>query len=138
MVLTSQPARPAGFFMTHITDCLFRLGVWNNLTFSSEDTGLVSEKKIIEALIQYGSREDPQYMIRIRGLFPDLAGEFLVTNRMAEYAFKGKSLVLKPMQNMAISFWSMSVVVLAVMIRPLLLRKSGAPHNGGHTPAVQN
>jgi hypothetical protein len=31
-------------------------------------------------------------MIRIRGLFPDLAGEFLVTNRMAEYAFKGKSL----------------------------------------------
>ena len=93
MVLTSQPARPAGFFYdTHHRLSIQAGGIWNNLTFSSEDTGLVSEKKIIEALIQYGSREDPQYMIRIRGLFPDLAGEFLVTNRMAEYAFKGKSL----------------------------------------------
>lgn len=93
MVLTSQPARPAGFFYdTHHRLSIGAGGIWNNLTFSSEKTWLVSEKKIIEAYIQYGSREDPQYMIRIRGLFPDLAGEFLITNRHAEFSYKGRSL----------------------------------------------
>ena len=93
MVLTSQPAKPSGFFFdTHHRLSIKAGGVWNALTFSSEETWLVSPKKIQESLLQYGSRDDPQYMIRIRGLFPDLAGEFLVTQRMAEKVYKGRSI----------------------------------------------
>lgn len=93
MVMTSQPAKSAGFFYdSHHQLSITAGGVWNNLTFNSEDSEIVSEKKIQEALLQYGSREDPQYMIRIRGLFPDLAGEFLVTNRVAETAYQKRAL----------------------------------------------
>lgn len=93
MVLTSQPARPSGFFFdTHHKLSIKAGGLWNALVFNSEESEIVSERKIVEALIQYGSRDDPQYMIRIRGLFPDLAGEFLITQRHAESAFKGRAL----------------------------------------------
>lgn len=93
MCLTSQPARPAGFFFdTHHKLSTTAGGVWNALKFNSEDTWLVSDSKIMEALIQYGDRDDPQYMIRIRGEFPDLAGEFLVTQRMAEKVYKGRAI----------------------------------------------
>lgn len=90
MVLTSQPAKPSGFFFdTHHKLSQRAGGVWNALVFNSEDSPLVAESKIIESMLQYGSRDDPQYMVRIRGEFPDLAGEFLVTQRMAEQVFKG-------------------------------------------------
>lgn len=93
MVLTSQPARPAGFFYdTHHKLSMKAGGVWNALIFNSEDSPLVADSKIRESLLQYGSRDDPQYMIRIRGEFPDLAGEFLVTQKMADKAFKGSAL----------------------------------------------
>lgn len=96
MVLTSQPAKPAGFFFdTHHKLSKANGGVWNALTFSSEKTRLVAWSKIIEARLQYGSRDDPQYMIRILGEFPDLAGEFLVTQRMAEKAFQGTAIPKK-------------------------------------------
>lgn len=96
MVLTSQPARPAGFFYdTHHKLSIKAGGIWNALIFNSEDSPLVAESKIRESLLQYGSRDDPQYMIRIRGEFPDLAGEFLVTQKLAEKAFKGVALDTK-------------------------------------------
>lgn len=93
MVLTSQPARPGGFFHdTHHKLSKAVGGVWTSLIFNSEDSPLVSINKIKEALLQYGSRDDPQYMIRIRGLFPDLAGEFLVTYKNARSIWAGRSL----------------------------------------------
>lgn len=92
MVLTSQPAKPSGFFYdTHHKLSIKAGGIWNALIFNSEMSPIVSDSKIKESLLQYGSRDDPQYMIRIRGLFPDLAGEFLVTQRMAEKAYQGAS-----------------------------------------------
>lgn len=96
MCLTSQPAKQSGFFYdTHHKLSKTAGGVWNNLIFNSELTRLVSKSKIIEALKQYGSRDDPQYMIRIRGEFPDLAGEFIITQKDAEFAYKGFSLSKK-------------------------------------------
>lgn len=93
MVLTSQPAKPSGFFFdTHHKLSIKAGGVWNALIFNSEESPIVATSKIRESLLQYGSRDDPQYMIRIRGLFPDLAGEFLVTQKMAEKAYKGRAI----------------------------------------------
>lgn len=93
MCLTSQPARPTGFFYdTHHKLSKAVGGIWNALIFNSEESPIVSLKKIKEALLQYGSRDDPQYMIRIRGLFPNLAGEFLVTHDKAKKCYEGRSL----------------------------------------------
>ena len=100
MALTSQPARPAGFFFdTHHKLSTKAGGVWTALIFNSEDSPLVADSKISESLLQYGSRTDPQYMIRIRGEFPDLAGEFLVTQKMADQAYKGPALDLNKHAN---------------------------------------
>ncbi len=93
MVLTSQPARPSGFFFdTHHRLSIRAGGVWNNLTFNSEDSHIVGLKMIKSALMQYGSREDPQYMIRVRGLFPNLRGEFLMTHLDSRKAWEGRAL----------------------------------------------
>lgn len=93
MVMTSQPAKPAGFFFdSHHKLSTAAGGVWNAIIMNAEDSDIVSRAKIRESLLQYGSRDDPQYMIRIRGEFPDLAGEFLVTQRMAEKVYKGRAL----------------------------------------------
>ena len=93
MCMTSQPARPSGFFFdSHHKLSKAAGGVWNALVFNSELSPIVSIEKLKEAILQYGSRDDPQYMIRIRGLFPDLAGEFLITHKYARQAWLGKSL----------------------------------------------
>jgi hypothetical protein len=93
MALTSQPAKPTGFFYdTHHKLSMAAGGIWNSLIFNSEDSPIVSIRKIKEALLQYGSRDDPSYLIRIRGLFPDLAGEFLITYKNARKAWQGRSL----------------------------------------------
>lgn len=79
-VLTSQPASSTGFFyQTHHELSHHRGGVWIALCFNGELSPLVSESKLIEALYQYGSRDHAGYMIRIRGLFPELKGKYLLT-----------------------------------------------------------
>lgn len=79
-VLTSQPATNTGFFYdTHHKLSHKNGGVWIALEFNGEMSPLVSKEKIIEALYQYGSRDHPGYMIRIRGKFPELKGEYLLT-----------------------------------------------------------
>lgn len=96
MCLTSQPAIQSGFFFdTHHKLSTKAGGVWNAIVMNSEDSPIVADSKIKEALMQYGSRDDPQYMIRIRGEFPDLAGEFLVTQKTVEKVFKGTSILEK-------------------------------------------
>lgn len=79
-VLTSQPATNTGFFYdTHHNLSHHNGGVWIALEFNGELSPLVSPKKIKEALYQYGSRDHPGYLIRIRGKFPELKGDFLLT-----------------------------------------------------------
>lgn len=79
-VLTSQPATNTGFFYdTHHTLSHKSGGIWIALTFNGEMSPLVSESKLVEALYQYGSRDHAGYLIRIRGLFPELKGKYLLT-----------------------------------------------------------
>lgn len=79
-VLTSQPATSTGFFYdTHHTLSRTSGGIWTNLIFNGEESPLVSKTKLVEALYQYGSRDHPGYLIRIRGLFPELKGKYLLT-----------------------------------------------------------
>ena len=79
-VLTSQPATSTGFFYdTHHELSYKNGGIWISLTFNGELSPLVSEAKLIEALYQYGSRDHAGYLIRIRGLFPELKGKYLLT-----------------------------------------------------------
>lgn len=92
-VLTSQPVKPTGFFFdTHHKLSTTAGGVWNALVFNSELSPLVSKKTILEMLQKYGSRDDPGYMIRVRGLFPDLANEFLITRGAAAAIYNGRCL----------------------------------------------
>lgn len=79
-VLTSQPAKGVGFFY----DTQHKLshkngGKWVALKFNGEMSPLVSRDKLVEAFYQYGSRYHPGYLIRIRGEFPEMKGEFLLT-----------------------------------------------------------
>lgn len=79
-VLTSQPAKGVGFFY----DTQHKLshkngGKWVVLKFNGEMSPLVSRDKLVEAFYQYGSRYHPGYLIRIRGEFPEMKGEFLLT-----------------------------------------------------------
>ena len=79
-VLTSQPATNTGFFFdTHHKLSYKNGGIWIALEFNGELSPLVSKKKLIEALYQYGSRDHAGYLIRIRGKFPELKGKFLLT-----------------------------------------------------------
>lgn len=79
-VLTSQPASNVGFFYdTHHTLSHKNGGKWIALAFNSEVSPLVSKDKLVEALFQYGSRDHAGYLIRIRGIFPELKGEYLLT-----------------------------------------------------------
>ena len=92
-VLTSQPARNAGLFhATHHHLSHKAGGRWTALTFNGEHSPLVNKSSIVEAIQKYGSRDDPQYMIRVRGLFPDLSHEFLVTNRQSQEVYVGACL----------------------------------------------
>ena len=79
-VLTSQPAKNTGFFYdTHHKLSHHNGGKWTALEFNGEMSPIVSKDKLIEALYQYGSRNSPGYLIRIRGKFPELKGEYLLT-----------------------------------------------------------
>jgi hypothetical protein len=92
-IMTSQPARNAGFFYdSHHKLSRKAGGVWNALVLNGELSPLVKPKVLQEALERYGSREDPAYMVRIRGLFPDLAGEFLISNGQFEASYMGNAL----------------------------------------------
>lgn len=69
--LISKPIKNAGFFYdTHHKLSREFGGPWNPLTFSAEDSPLVSKSKLKQALLKYGSRDDEQYKIHIRGQFP--------------------------------------------------------------------
>ncbi len=88
-VLTSQPATNVGFFYdTHHSLSYKNGGKWIALEFNSETSPLVSKEKLHEALLQYGSRDHAGYLIRIRGKFPELKGEYLLTRSDVTAFFK--------------------------------------------------
>ncbi|WP_010197077.1 Hint domain-containing homing endonuclease [Psychrobacter sp. PAMC 21119] len=93
-VLTSQPATNTGFFYdTHHSLSYKKGGIWIALEFNGELSPLVSKAKLVEALYQYGSRNHPGYLIRIRGKFPELKGKFLLTRSEIARMIKRKPVV---------------------------------------------
>lgn len=79
IALASQGTRASGvFYDTHHKLSERRGGVWRTITMNSEESPLVSDAFIEEKLKQYGGRDDPQYQIKVRGIFPDkLEGQLL-------------------------------------------------------------
>lgn len=79
IAIASQPTRSTGvMYDTHHRLSQSRGGPWVNLTFSSEESPLVSDQFIVEKINQYGGRDDPIYQIKVRGMFPEhLAGQLL-------------------------------------------------------------
>ena len=78
-VMTSQPATNVGIFFDSHHDLSYKNGgVWISLEFNGEESPLVSYDKLKEALYQYGGRDHPEYMIRIRGKFPELRNTYLL------------------------------------------------------------
>lgn len=89
VVLTSQPATSSGtFYDTHHRLSHKIGGAWTSLTFNGEESPIVSKKSIREQLEKYGSRDDPQYKIRVLGQFPERLDEFLLTTRQIEGAYQ--------------------------------------------------
>ncbi len=92
-VLTSQPARGNGFFFDTHHKLSYKVGgEWISLTFNGELSPIVSPKSLREQLLKYGSRDDPQYKIRVRGEFPERLDEFIITTSMVDDTYKGTSL----------------------------------------------
>lgn len=93
-VLTSQPAKGTGlFYDTHHKLSHKNGGKWNALKFNGEESPIVSKDKIIEALYQYGDRNSPGYLIRIRGEFPELKNEFLLTRSEVDNFVKRQPII---------------------------------------------
>lgn len=79
IICASQPTRNGGaFYNQHHSLSVGRGGVWNNLTFNSEESPLVSDAFLIEKRREYGGVSDPQYQIKVLGKFPEnLVGQLL-------------------------------------------------------------
>lgn len=78
MLLLSQPTRPAGFFYDTHHRLARPRGRWNAITLNSEESPLVTVQFIIDKQIEYGGREATEYLIKVRGEFPDTVAGMLL------------------------------------------------------------
>lgn len=87
LVLLSQPTRTHGFFyQTHhslrASDPLNpEKGRYAAITLNSEESPFVDDDYIISKFIEYGGRDSPEYMVRVRGLFPDTLDGNLISRK---------------------------------------------------------
>lgn len=82
MLMNSQPTRNAGFFYrTHHDLSVDNGGDWNNLTFSSVDSPLVSDEALREL---WDSYDDDERRVRLLGLFPQDSSKLMMSLRIAE------------------------------------------------------
>jgi len=95
-VLASQPTRDSGFFRdTHHNLSTKQGGEWMSLTFSSESSPLVDMKFIKAKIIQYGGRDEPEYQIKVRGMFPTNSSKYLVSRVQLERCVEGPQVILE-------------------------------------------
>lgn len=73
ILLLSQPTRPSGYFYDTHHKLAKRPGnpdgVYTAITLNSEESPLVTSEFIKMKLAEYGGRDNPMYMIKVRGLF---------------------------------------------------------------------
>lgn len=92
-VLTSQPAKGHGFFFDTHHKLSYKVGGdWVSLNFNGELSPIVSKKSLREQLLKYGSRDDPQYKIRVLGEFPERLDEFIISTSMVDSGYDGYAL----------------------------------------------
>jgi hypothetical protein len=88
--LASQPTRSTGFFAdTHGTLSVDEGGVWNALTFNSEESPIVSVEFIAEKRQQYTEEE---YQIKVQGRFPENSSKYLLGPKAIESCY-GRTVV---------------------------------------------
>lgn len=88
ILLLSQPTRPAGFFYdTHHSLCEPR-GEWRAIKLNSEESPWVTVKFILSKRLQYGGRESPEYLIKVRGEFPATVAGMLLGRDALDRAAK--------------------------------------------------
>lgn len=86
MLLTSQPTRNAGFFWrTHHELAIANGGEWNNLTFSSLESPLVSDDALKELWDAY---DDDERRVRLMGLFPQDSSKHMMSLKVAMGMYK--------------------------------------------------
>jgi hypothetical protein len=94
-IMASQPTRDSGFFRdTHHNLSKEQGGEWTALTFSSEDSPLVDLPFIKAKVIQYGGRDDPEYQIKVRGMFPTHSSKYLISRAAIERVIEGPRVIL--------------------------------------------
>lgn len=87
MLMMSQPTRTSGLhYESHHKLSRGRGGIWANLVFNSEMSPLVSDEFIKEKVLQYGGRDDPLYMIKVLGQWPDQTDGFLLGRSQVDAA----------------------------------------------------
>lgn len=94
-IMASQPTRSTGFFWeTHHSQSIYRGGAWVPLVFNSEESPIVSLKFIKEKRLQYGGRMEPEYQIKVLGMFPTNLSKYLLSSIMIEQAINAPSPIL--------------------------------------------
>lgn len=91
-VIASQPTRSSGFFRdTHHGLSKRQGGKWDTLVFNSEESPLVSDEFLAEKLLQYGGRDNVEYQIKVRGMFPTDSDKYLLSRTALERAIRQPS-----------------------------------------------
>jgi hypothetical protein len=95
-IMASQPTRDSGFFRdTHHNLSKTQGGEWTSLTFSSEDSPLVDDTFIRAKIIQYGGRDEAEYQIKVRGMFPTNSSKYLISRAAVERCIEGPRVILE-------------------------------------------
>lgn len=93
VMIMSQPTHSGGFFYDtfhtksiHHVNENGKTGNWHNLTLASDESEWVTEKFILDALINYGGYDSPEYQVKVLGEFPAKMREFLLGREEAQSA----------------------------------------------------
>ncbi len=94
-LLASQGAKNSGFFhSTHHELSIENGGAWNNLSFSSENSPFVTQEWLKDRLFECDNdRNNPEYMIRVRGKFAESTSGNLLVRVDMESAFKPRKII---------------------------------------------
>ncbi|MBA1218155.1 MULTISPECIES: hypothetical protein [Pseudomonas] len=93
-IMASQPTRNSGYFRdTHYSLSTKQGGEWTSLTFSSETSPLVSDEFLKAKLIQYGGRDESEYQIKVRGMFPTNSSKYLLSQVALERVIEGPRVI---------------------------------------------
>lgn len=94
LLLISQPTRPSGYFydshhkLAHNKDN--PNGDFTAITLNSEESPWVNAQFIRSKLLEYGGRDNPEYQIKVLGLFPKNANGFLLGRDECDRAARRK------------------------------------------------